>query len=64
MRRADPLDDFAQDDMVSYRWLMSRPECSICGRHIQEEYAVRINGDWICDSCLKENRRYVEDADD
>ena len=37
------------------KWLESRPVCSFCGEHIQDEYAYRINDELICMDCLEHN---------
>lgn len=56
----DPIDDFLQHDAWKERELKKRPVCVICGEHIQQEDAVCISGQWICDQCLKEARKWVE----
>lgn len=33
-------------------WLARRPECADCGKHIQDEKAYYINGEWICENCM------------
>ena len=44
------------------RWLEQRPMCSCCDNHIQEETAVYINGEWICDDCIATYfRKMIED---
>lgn len=57
----DPLDDFAEHDREKEEWLRKRPVCCICGEHIQQEDAVCISDRWICDQCLKEARKWVEE---
>jgi hypothetical protein len=59
MYSSDPNIDFLEHDREAERWLESRPVCSICGNHIQEEYALYLD-DWICPDCVKENTKYVE----
>lgn len=35
------------------------PVCFCCDEHIQQETAVRIDGNWYCDECLDDMRRDV-----
>lgn len=38
------------------------PKCDYCGEPIMDEHLYDINGDLICEECLKENfRKSVED---
>lgn len=38
------------------------PKCDYCGEPIGDDYLYDINGDIICEECLKENfRKPVED---
>lgn len=48
-----------QRDRDEAKWLESRPICAYCGEHIQEEYALCLDGDWICEDCVKENMKEV-----
>lgn len=41
------------------RWLERRPVCVYCGEHIQEETALCLDGDWICEDCVKDNMKEV-----
>ena len=44
------------------RRLASRPVCSICGEHIQDDHYFDINGTLYCPECLETNFMvYVED---
>jgi formylmethanofuran dehydrogenase subunit E len=43
------------------RWLERRPVCVYCGEHIQEETALCLEGDWICEDCVKDHMKDVED---
>ncbi len=56
-----PFLDFERREAEQERWLQSRPTCCQCGEHIQEERAVRINGDWYCDECIEDMREWVGD---
>lgn len=42
------------------KWLESRPICSVCGEPIQDESAVLIRDEWICDECLEGFRRFID----
>lgn len=57
----DTYRDFDRWDADQEAWLNSRPVCKWCGEHIQDEYAYRINGDLVCEDCLKDTRVDVED---
>lgn len=57
----DPLTDFARHDAEQEEALKSLPECCDCGQKIQQETAVYINSEWICDNCLDSYRRDVDD---
>ena len=52
----NPLADFAAYDNEQESWLDRLPKCAECGEPIQQEFAVRINGEWLCDNCLDANR--------
>ena len=60
----DPVHDFNMQEEENYKWIQSRPKCCWCGEPIQEEYALRLDGEWMCDKCVKENRRYIEVTSD
>lgn len=46
------------------RWLKSRPICSICGEHIQDESMLhfRFKGFDIqmCDTCISDNKEFID----
>jgi hypothetical protein len=54
----DPNKDFLEHDRKAEEWLESRPVCSICGKHIQDDHALYLD-DWICSDCVEENTRYI-----
>lgn len=60
-RSGDPLDDFHLRDRQQARWLQSRPQCSECSKHIQDEKAYYINGELICNNCMSNYEVDVED---
>lgn len=63
MYSSDPDKDFLEHDRQAETWLNSRPVCSICGEHIQEDIALRIDGEWICDKCAEEHREWIDEYD-
>ncbi len=56
----DPVADFHRHDAEQEEELKKLPVCSECGEHIQQDMAVYINCEWLCDSCLDSYRRDVE----
>ena len=57
----DPLADFLHRDMEEQRWLERLPKCAECDKPIQQEYAVKIDDNWLCDGCLENMRKPVGD---
>ena len=57
----DPHKDFDNYEKRRELWLKNRPRCSECDHHIQGDYAYYINDEWICDECMKQYRKEVED---
>lgn len=60
----DPLADFLRHDDEEIRWVNSRPVCSECGEHIVDETAYYIDCKWICQGCMENHEKYIEDFDD
>ena len=60
MRTDDPIMDFYRHDDEAEAWRRSRPVCSLCGEHIQETHALRLDGEWICERCIRENTEEIE----
>lgn len=61
MYSADPIKDFEHYDTQQARWLARRPVCAVCGEHIQEDLALRLWGEWICGSCVRDNAAWVDE---
>ena len=41
------------------------PRCSECDKPIQDDYCYEINGELICEGCLRDNhRKRIEDCDE
>ena len=56
----DNLDAFELHDAEQARSLAKLPVCDCCKHPIQQESAVRINGNWYCDGCLDDMREDIE----
>ena len=52
----DPVSDFHAHDNEQEAWLDRLPKCAECREPIQQEFAVRYKGEWLCDHCLDANR--------
>ena len=53
--------EFNRVEDEKQKWLESRPICSICGERIQETSALLLDGEWICDKCVRENTEWIEE---
>lgn len=59
----DPIADFHRHDAERSKWLKSLPVCADCDNPIQDEYCYEFNGEYICESCLKDlHRKEVEEC--
>ena len=43
------------------RWLEKRPKCECCGEPIYEDTFYDINGEYLCEECMKD--RYLVSTD-
>lgn len=57
----DPVADFHNWDKNRERELEKLPCCSDCGEHIQGDYLYLINDEPICEDCILNYRKDVED---
>lgn len=57
----DNYDLYVEHEMEEQEWLESRPICSECGEHIQDEYAYKIGGRLICKCCMESYSVAVEE---
>lgn len=57
----NPVADFDRWDRQQNKLLERLPRCRRCGKPIQQERAVCIEGIWYCDECLDDYRRDVVD---
>lgn len=55
------LNEFDRIDRENGRWLRTRPICSICDQPIQETYALKLDGKWICHRCVEDNTEWIEE---
>lgn len=55
----DPIADFLAWDNKQESWLQKLPVCVDCEQPIQQDTAVYINDEWLCDECLDSYRRAV-----
>ena len=61
MFTADAHNDFLMHDYQKEQRMKRLPVCDICGEPIQDEsYHVLFDNN-VCDSCLIDNIRFVED---
>ena len=58
----DPVADFAKHDHEQEEWLQSRPICEHCGKPIQDERLMKINGECYHMKCAE--KVFGEDTDD
>ena len=58
----DNLDFHAMHEAEQEKKLEKLPECSCCGKRIQDDFCYEIGSDLICEDCLNENfRRSTDD---
>lgn len=57
----DPIADFNRHDREQEAQLRKRPCCSWCGEHITDDYALYFDGQYVCEECIKENLKEVEE---
>lgn len=55
----DAYDRFVDEEMRRAKMLERLPKCGLCEDHIQQEDAVRIDGKYYCDNCLKSSREEI-----
>ena len=61
-RSGDPLDDFHRWDREQEEALKRLPVCMKCRRRIQDDDLYDIDGEILCECCMKvKYRRSVED---
>ena len=60
MKIPDNLDMFEKYDAEKEHQLKKLPKCTFCKEPIQQEDAVFIHNEFICDICLEELRKDIE----
>ena len=62
IRTDDPVRDYDRYAEEQDKLLQKMPVCSYCDNHIQDTYLYEIEGEIICEECIKDNfRKNVED---
>jgi formylmethanofuran dehydrogenase subunit E len=60
--RSDSLSrDIDNYERAQARALAKLPRCSECDEPIQDDFCYEINGELICEECMKGYRRSTED---
>ena len=60
--RSENLDrDIENYDRAQAREMERLPRCSECDNPIQDDYCYQINGELICEECMKDYRISTED---
>jgi formylmethanofuran dehydrogenase subunit E len=59
----DPALDFERHDREQEKWRLSRPQCDICGEHIQDDHCYKIEGTVVCPDCLEMHYREEIESD-
>lgn len=53
----DPIRDFELWDAEQSKQIEKLPKCRICNEPIQDDYLFEIDGELICEDCLKNEYR-------
>lgn len=53
----DNYDKWAEHDAELEAELKMRPKCDKCREHMQDDYCYDIEGEYICEGCLKKHYR-------
>lgn len=56
----DPIADFNRLDAKQSAWLKKLPTCQICGKPIQQERCLNLEGFMFCDECVEDNMEVIE----
>lgn len=60
IRTDDPVSDADRYFAEQERELQKLPRCSECDEPIQDEFCYEINGELICERCMNEYKKPVE----
>nr|DAP70632.1 MAG TPA: hypothetical protein [Bacteriophage sp.] len=57
----DPAADYDRycAELEQARFLL--PECSECGKKIEDEFCYQVNDEIICEACMEKFRKYTID---
>ena len=61
MNVPDNYDAYEHHEIEMEKRLSRLPECDFCGERIQQDKALHIMGLWICDDCINDNMRWIEE---
>lgn len=56
----NPVGDFERYSAHQEALLLRLPVCACCMEPIQQERAVCMEGDWYCDRCLDDKRKFTD----
>ena len=57
----DALDQYEYRQKKLEAALSLLPKCEICGEPIEQEMAVKLDGAYYCDECLRDHRVCIGD---
>ena len=62
----DNYDLFEMHDAEQEAWLRTLPVCEYCDEPIQDEYLYEIDGEYVCEECLREymNEHYRKSVEE
>ena len=60
-RSADPDIDFLRYDRQQAQAMSQLRRCDGCGKAIQDDYYFEVYGDILCEKCMNERFRQVND---
>ena len=61
MNIPDNYDLWESHNRKQEAWLASRPVCSHCKKHIQDEEALHIGDEWLCLECIEDNMELIDE---
>ena len=60
----NPLQDYYNFETQQEKALQKLPLCNECGEHIQDDYCYVINDEVICEDCMSNYRKPIDDLID
>lgn len=58
----NPINDFLAHDLEQEEQLEKLPKCGQCGKPIQDEFLYEIDGETLCEDCMKDIYRMPNPA--